>query len=233
MRPGDPQSVENLFNDLASKYDLLNDLLSLGLHRFWKRQLLVTLSPSPGENWLDLCCGTGDLALSLARRISPEGTVLGIDSAVEPLALARKRSLKEPWLPVTWVKADVLDTGLTAEHFDGAVMAYGLRNLVDPKAGLRELHRLLKPGARAGILDFNHLPDHSMRASFQKFYLRNIVVPIAAKFDLREHYVYLEESIKCFPDGHEQECLAKEVGFSDVNYDLLAAGLMGVLFIRA
>ena len=71
MRPGDPQAVRNLFDDVAPIYDHLNDLLSLGLHRFWKRQLLSWLSPKPGEKWLDLCCGTGDLAMLLARKVYP------------------------------------------------------------------------------------------------------------------------------------------------------------------
>ncbi len=233
MRPGDPQAVENLFNEVAPNYDRLNDLLSLGLHRIWKRQLLAWLAPLPGEKWLDLCCGTGDIALALAHRVSPFGTVLGVDSAIEPLSLAKKRSLEAPCLPVAWVHADALNTGLNTQDFDGAVMAYGLRNLADPKAGLKELHRLLKPGARAGILDFNQLPDKSIRSRFQKFYLRKIVVPIAAKFGLREQYVYLEESLKRFPMGHVQVDLAKEVGFSEAKHEFLAAGLMGALLLRA
>ena len=172
MRPGDPLAVENLFNDVAARYDLLNDLLSLGLHRVWKRQVLVWLAPNPGENWLDLCCGTGDMALALARRLRPGGFVFGIDSALEPLNVALKRAKREPWLSLSFIQKDVLETGLPANSFDGAVMAYGLRNLSNPSEGLKELHRLLKPGARAGLLDFNQLGKNSFQARFQKLYLR-------------------------------------------------------------
>jgi len=232
MKPGDPEEIERLFNDVAHNYDRLNDFLSLGLHRYWKRRLLALLSPMPGENWLDLCCGTGDLALLLARKVRPDGLVLGIDSAIEPLGLARQRSSKESNLPVSWMKGDALNTGLPSDHFDGAVMAYGLRNLSDKEAGLKELQRVLKPGARAGILDFNNIPTDLIGARFQKFYLRNIVVPIAAKFGLRDHYVYLEESLKLFPQGHEQESLAIKVGFLEAKHQALGFGQMGTLLLR-
>ena len=85
MKPGDPAAVEQLFDAVAPRYDQLNDLLSLGLHRQWKRQLVRSLQPLPGETWIDLCCGTGDLALELARCLRPGGRVLGMDSAAAPL----------------------------------------------------------------------------------------------------------------------------------------------------
>ncbi len=233
MRPGDPKLVENLFNDVAPKYDRLNDLLSLGLHRVWKKQLLDWLRPVAGEDWIDLCCGTGDLSLALARRVRPEGTVLGLDSAIQPLSFAMARAAKEPMHSISWLRKDALDTGLPSCQFDGAVMAYGLRNLSDPLAGLAEMRRLLKPGARAGILDFNHLSNSSLRGGFQKFYLRKLVVPIAAQFGLRHQYAYLEESLKNFPDGLTQETLAKEAGFEEASHRTLAAGQMGVLLLLA
>ena len=96
MKPGKPLEIENLFNDIAPDYDRLNDLLSLGLHRLWKRQLLSWLAPVSGEKWLDVCCGTGDLALILADKVSPSGTVIGIDSAIGILDLAKKR-MKEKY----------------------------------------------------------------------------------------------------------------------------------------
>ena len=233
MRPGDPQSVRNLFDDVAPIYDHLNDLLSLGLHRIWKRQLLAWLSPMPGEKWLDLCCGTGDLAMVLAQKVYPNGMVLGLDSASKPLTLARKRSVKDPKLSVSWIQRDALSTGFDAHYFDGVVMGYGLRNLPDPKAGLKEINRILKPGSRAGILDFNKLPVPSLRASFQKFYLRKVVVPVAAQFGLRDHYIYLEESLNQFPEGSLQVSLALDVGFAEAKHKPLAAGLMGVLLLRS
>ncbi len=233
MKPGDPQSVRNLFNAVAPNYDNLNDLFSFGLHRLWKRQLLNWVRPMPGENWLDLCCGTGDLALSLAHLVGPGGTVIGIDSALQPLDLAKRRAAKKTLLSLSWLKDDVLATSLPSNYFDGAVMAYGLRNLAQPAAGLKEVRRLLKKGARAGILDFNSLPNGSLKADFQKFYLRKLVVPIAAKFGLRDEYAYLEQSLRVFPNGSTQKRLASEAGFELVSYRQLACGQMGALLLTA
>ena len=168
MKPRDPVAIENLFNSISPKYDLLNDVFSFGLHRIWKRQLLIWLKPSLGEHWVDLCCGTGDLTLSLARLVHPEGSVLGVDFSHEQIELASKRTLKEPWLPISWLKGDALNNGLPSELFDGVVMAYGLRNLQDPEAGLKEIYRLLKPGAKAGVLDFNRAVEGSKTFLFQK-----------------------------------------------------------------
>ncbi|WP_320668168.1 bifunctional demethylmenaquinone methyltransferase/2-methoxy-6-polyprenyl-1,4-benzoquinol methylase UbiE [Prochlorococcus sp. MIT 1307] len=233
MRPGDPLAIEKLFNDVAPIYDHLNDLLSLGLHRVWKKRLLFLLSPMPGEHWLDLCCGTGDLTLALARKVCPKGTVMGVDSAIEPLLIATKRSSKESFRNLSWRKGDALDTGLPSNYFDGVVMAYGLRNLADPQAGLKEVHRVLKPGGRAGILDFNQIASNSIRSKFQKFYLRRVVVPIADKAGLREHYLYLEKSLQKFPQGHIQEKLALEIGFKQANHLLLAFSQMGILLLKS
>jgi demethylmenaquinone methyltransferase/2-methoxy-6-polyprenyl-1,4-benzoquinol methylase len=157
FQPGDPEAVEQLFDQIAPRYDQLNDLLSLGLHRLWKRQAVAWLRPRAGLRLLDLCCGTGDLALVLAARVRPGGVVLGLDAAAAPLKVAARRAARQPWLPVRWQQADAQATGLPAGSFDGAAMAYGLRNLADPAAGLVELRRLLRPGGRAAVLDFNRL----------------------------------------------------------------------------
>ncbi len=231
MKPGDPRLVENLFDEAAPTYDYLNDLLSLGLHRTWKKQLLNWVDPKSGENWIDLCCGTGDMAIKLAKFVSPGGKVLGLDSAEVPLSLAKERVIKEDCDSISWMKADALATGLPSSEFDGCVMAYGLRNVANPYEALVEIRRILKPNARAGLLDFNHLDEGTFGHAFQTFYLRNVVVPIASRLGLREHYTYLEESIKNFPTGHEQVEIASEAGFSKVRYQSIAFGLMGVLLI--
>ncbi|MGE4582476.1 MAG: class I SAM-dependent methyltransferase, partial [Synechococcus sp.] len=114
---------------------------------------------------------------------------------------------------------------------DGVVMAYGLRNLSDPAAGLKEIHRLLRPGGRAGVLDFNRPPVDSPAAVFQRFYLRRLVVPAAAAVGLREEYAYLEQSLKRFPDGAAQEMLALEAGFQTARHRQLVAGQMGLLLL--
>ena len=228
--PAEAQAVRQLFDEVAPHYDRLNDLLSLGLHRIWKREMVPRLAPIAGEQWLDLCCGTGDLALVLAERLRTEGGVLAVDAAAAPLQQARRRHHRCPWLPVKWLQADAMAVPRAAESFDGAVMAYGLRNLPDPLAGLRELRRLLHRDGRAAVLDFNR--SSGRVAALQTMALRRVVVPVASQLGLKEQYAYLETSIAEFPTGPEQEQLAISAGFSWAQHRPIAGGLMGLLELR-
>ncbi|WP_399238155.1 bifunctional demethylmenaquinone methyltransferase/2-methoxy-6-polyprenyl-1,4-benzoquinol methylase UbiE [Synechococcus sp. CS-1328] len=232
MMPGDPAAVRDLFESIAPSYDRLNDALSLGLHRIWKRQAVAWLQPQPGQRLLDLCCGTGDLALVLAEKVRPAGLVLGLDAAAAPLRLAQQRSRAAPWLPLRWSQGDALATGLEDGWADGAVMAYGLRNLADPAAGLKELRRVLRPGGRAAVLDFNR-PADRLQQVFQRLYLRRLVVPLARQLGLEEQYAYLETSLARFPSGPEQERLAQRAGFSLARHRTMAGGQMGLLQLMA
>jgi len=134
-------------------------------------------------------------------------------------------------LPLRWLQGDALATGLANACCDGALIAYGLRNLADPGAGLQELRRLLREGGRAAVLDFNR-PD-GLTARFQRLYLRRLVVPTAEQFGIPEHYAYLEESLQRFPTGPEQEALARQAGFAAARHRPLACGLMGLLELVA
>ena len=230
--PGDAASVKELFETIAPRYDQLNDGLSLGLHRLWKRRALAWVDPQPGQRCLDLCCGTGDLALLLAARVRPGGSVVGLDAAAAPLKRAADRAALAPWLPLQWQQGDALETGVPDGWADAVVMAYGLRNLADPAAGLVEVRRVLRPGGRAAVLDFNR-PQAAALARFQRFYLRRVVVPAARSVGLDDHYAYLEASLARFPSGPEQERLARAAGFSQVAHVPIAAGLMGLLQLVA
>ena len=225
--PAEAQAVRQLFDEVAPHYDRLNDLLSLGLHRLWKREMVQRLAPVAGEQWLDLCCGTGDLALVLAERLRRGGAVLAVDAAAVPLLQARRRHKRCPWLPVEWLQADALAVPRAAASFDGAVMAYGLRNLPDPAAGLRELRRLLQRDGRAAVLDFNR--GEGAASALQTQALRRVVVPVASQLGLKEQYAYLETSIAEFPTGVEQEQMALSAGFSWAQHRPIAGGLMGLL----
>ena len=232
--PPNAEAVRALFERIAPAYDRLNDTLSLGLHRLWKRQAIAWLQPASGQRLLDLCCGTGDLALVMAERVRPAGLVLGLDAAAAPLERARGRARRQPWLPLEFRQGDALATGLADGWADGAVMAYGLRNLSDAGAALVELRRLLRPGGRAAVLDFNRpLDPQGATAAFQRFYLRQVVVPLARQAGLEAEYAYLEDSLSRFPTGPEQERLAREAGFAHARHRLLVGGQMGVLQLIA
>lgn len=225
-----PNVVGQIFEQIAPHYDRFNDLFSLGLHRLWKRQALALVKPKPGERWLDLCCGTGDLALALANYLRPTGYVVAIDSAAAPLQIARNRANFLPWLNINWLQADVLNLPILKTYFDGAIMAYGLRNLAEPALGLRVLHQLLASHGRAVVLDFNR--SAGAAGKFQQWALKEVVVPVAHQFGFGEQYAYLEESISRFPDGKQQEQIAFEVGFQKAKHRSLAGGLMGALVLE-
>ena len=160
--------------------------------------------------------------------------VFGLDAAAAPPLQARRRASRCPWLPLDFRQADAQATELPDGWADGAVMAYGLRNLANPAAGLQELRRLLRPGGRAAVLDFNRALDpQGMTAQFQRFYLRQLVVPLAKRAGLEAQYAYLEDSLARFPTGPQQEQLARDAGFSQAQHQLLAGGQMGLLQLIA
>ncbi len=220
--------IRAIFDRIAPVYDQMNDRLSLGQHRIWKQMTVKWSKAKPGDTCLDLCCGSGDLALRLARRVGAIGKVYGADFAVAQLEVAKQRALKQyPHPPITWVEADALDLPFADNYFDAATMGYGLRNVTDIPRSLQELYRVLKPGATAAILDF-HRPTNSYLSSFQQWYLDNLVVPMAQNLGLTEEYAYISPSLDRFPTGREQVELANKAGFLSTHYPI-ANGMMGVL----
>jgi len=232
MRPGNTRAIEEMFNSISSRYDFLNDIFSFGLHRFWKRKLLEVLNPTFGEKWIDLCCGTGDMSILLARYMKSAKNITGLDSASQALFVARERS-KKKYSSIEWINGDALQTNLASNEFDGLLMSYGLRNLSSSYEGLREALRILKPGGRAGILDFRSFEGPSIQGLFQKIYLSFYVVPIASFFGLGREYSYIKKSLVNFPSGEKQIHLALSAGFKKAKYQTLAMGQMGILLLEA
>ncbi len=225
------EQIRSLFDRIAPVYDQLNQWLSLGQHGIWKQMAVKWSGAQPGNTCLDLCCGSGDLAQLLARRVGKAGQVIGVDFSAAQLAVAHQRLVQaNASLPITWVEADALALPFPNQHFQAATMGYGLRNLVDIPQGLRELHRVLQPGARAAILDFNRSPDAQV-STFQQWYLDTIVVPIAQQFGFQADYAYLLPSLERFPTGTEQIALALASGFTTAVHYPIAGGTMGVLVV--
>jgi demethylphylloquinol methyltransferase len=228
--PPSAAEIQGLFNRIAPVYDQLNERLSFGLHRVWKRMAVRWSGAAPGHTALDVCCGSGDLALMLARQVGPQGQVYGVDFAAAQLTVAQERSRFTPALaPCHWLQGDALALPIATATIDAATMGYGLRNLTDIPQGLAELRRVLKPGARAAILDF-HRPSGWV-AEFQRWYLDTLVVPAAADLGLTHEYAYLGPSVDRFPTGPEQVTLAHQAGFDQATHYRLAGGLMGVLVV--
>lgn len=231
MNPVPSQQVQALFDEIAPVYDQLNAWLSLGQHRVWKHMAIRWAEPKAYGLNVDLCCGSGDLTLMTARTLRGQGQVIGIDFSQRQLEVAQTRSQHLPWADtLQWVESDVLTLPLPDNAVDAITMGYGLRNVVDIPKALSEIYRVLKPGANAAILDFNR-PTSAIMQQFQRWYLRQIVVPIASRFDLKEEYAYLETSLARFPTGPEQIELATQAGFEAVRHYAIAVDTMGILVI--
>jgi demethylphylloquinol methyltransferase len=224
--------IRNIFNKIAPVYDELNNRLSFGQHRVWKEMAVKWSQAKPGNTCIDLCCGSGDLSLQMARRVGKTGKVYGVDFSYELLEVAKERGQNiYPEPHITWIEADVLDLPFEDNYFDAATMGYGLRNVIDIPRCLQELHRVLKPGAKAAILDF-HRPSHELMRKFQQWYLNNLVVPTATQLGMKDEYAYISPSLDRFPLGNEQIAIARQVGFRDTTHYPIANGMMGVLVIK-
>ncbi len=232
------EEIRALFDQVAPVYDQLNDWLSLGQHRIWKKMTVKWSNPARGATCLDLCCGSGDLAQMLAQQVGPAGQVYGVDFSTEQLAVAKRRldticqqtQASPQDAQITWVEADALALPFADKTFDAVTMGYGLRNVASISDCLREVYRVLKPGCKAAILDF-HQPRNPWLQAFQQWYLQIVVVPVATQFGLTEEYAYLGPSLKRFPLGPEQVRLSHQVGFSQAIHYAIFTGMMGVLVL--
>ena len=224
--------VKTIFNKISYRYDFLNTLLSLGLHKLWKRKLVDLLKPQDGEAWADLCCGTGDMAFLICNKVSPNGSITGIDNAKEILNIAKKKSdiCKNKF--IKWEIMDILEIDQYDNSFDGICMSYGLRNLENVEAGIKKVFNLLSNKGRAGFLDFHHSKKNTLPNILQTLYLRLIVVPISKIFNLSSEYSYIEKSISKFPKRDELVKIAKDVGFEKIYYKSIFCDQMGILILQ-
>jgi demethylmenaquinone methyltransferase / 2-methoxy-6-polyprenyl-1,4-benzoquinol methylase len=222
--------VNDLFATIAPRYDLINDLQSFWLHRSWKRRLIRLANPKPGESALDLCCGTGDIAFALAR----EGaTVTGVDFSGPMLRVAAARSVKEsPAGQIgknpTFLRGDALNIPFPDNHFNIVTIGYGLRNLADFDAGLREILRVTKPGGRVLVLDFGVPENHLWRMCYF-IYLR-WAVPVFGKLFCGDSdtHAYILESLEHYPAQRGVEAKMKELNCANVRVLNLLGGTMSI-----
>jgi len=223
--------VNELFGRIAPRYDLINDLQSFGLHRWWKHRLARLAQVAPGCRALDVCSGTGDLALSLASR---GARVIGLDFSEPMLAVARQRAerfgartgLRMP----EFVRGDAMSVPFPDDSFDIVSVGYGLRNLARWEAGLAEMHRVAKPGGRVLVLDFGKPSNPIWRAVYFA-YLR-VCVPVFGRVFCgdAQAYAYILESLRQFPAQHGIAAKMHELGFRDVTVIEPLGGAMGLNF---
>jgi demethylphylloquinol methyltransferase len=238
QRGAEGAAREELFSTISPVYDELNDQLSFGMHKVWKRMTVKWSGAAPGCSALDVCCGSGDIAMILAEVVGRNGSVVGLDFSAPMLvdAAVREASKRDSnggaAMPaVQWIQGDAMDLPFEEGTFDAVTMGYGLRNVADIPKALRELLRVLRPGCRAAILDFNNSDDGLVDGA-QEWVLENVVVPAADAKGVGDEYRYLRPSIKNFPKGTEQEQLALVAGFKKAKHFEIGFGLMGVLVVQ-
>ncbi len=217
------ERVRAMFADIAPRYDLLNHALSLNIDRRWRKFAIKKLEETlrkPGALALDLCCGTGDLSLALAR-LAP---TFGVDFC-HPMLERAKEKAKASGLPVFLAEGDALRVPVADSSFDVVTMAFGLRNLENIEGGLSEVYRLLRPGGRSAVLEFSHPRIPIFRDLF-KFYFTRILPRIGNRLSGSGFaYQYLPESVQSFPDQDRLASLMRTVGFSNVRYYNLFGGV--------
>ena len=222
------EKVGDLFAGIAPRYDFINDLQSFGLHRLWKRRLVQLARVRPGDRALDLCCGTGDVAFALARA---GAEVTGLDFSEPMLAVAARRSATIPHsaFPLPhFQQGDALHTPFADASFDIVTISYGLRNLADFDAGLREMWRVARPGARLLVLDFGK-PDNALWRALYFAYLR-WGVPLFGRVFCRNApaYAYIHESLQHYPAQRGVDAKLRELGCARPQLVNLLGGVMSL-----
>lgn len=219
--------VRSMFGDIAPSYDLLNHLLSFNIDRRWRRRALRALAwdRQPAGTYLDLCAGTLDIAAELSAQPQFTGRVVGADFSEPMLRHGRDKVAGRPVQPLA---ADALALPIASGACDGAIVGFGVRNLADLDAGLREVHRVLKPGARFVILEFTTPPSRVIRAIYHQYFYRLLPRIAGAISGNRTAYRYLADSIVNFPTAEDLGKRMGAAGFGDVRWELLTFGVAAI-----
>jgi demethylmenaquinone methyltransferase/2-methoxy-6-polyprenyl-1,4-benzoquinol methylase len=231
------RQVREMFSRIAPRYDLLNHLLSLRFDVMWRRRLARRFRPllsRPDIRVLDLCCGTGDLTLSLATeirraKVASPGKILGGDFAHPMLVRARDKAGKaDGGVSIEFLEADALSLPFADQSFDLITTAFGFRNLANYSAGLAEFHRVLKPGGSLAILEFTE-PESALFGALYRFYFRNVLPRLGGIVSgSPQAYTYLPGSVARFPKPAELATLMRATGFGEVDAECWTGGIVAL-----
>lgn len=217
--------VHGVFTNVASKYDIMNDVMSVGIHRVWKDAMMDWLAPRPDQRLLDVAGGTGDISFRFLDR-APQASAVVLDMTESMLVEGRKRAeagnLAEK---LNWVVGDAMALPFQDNSFDRYTISFGIRNVTRIPDALSEAYRVLKPGGRLMVLEFSQLPNDAMQKLYDLYSFN--VIPRMGKLiaDDAESYQYLVESIRKFPDQDSFATMIQTAGFENVKYRNLSMGI--------
>ena len=219
------EKVDSLFTSIAARYDLINDIQSFGLHRLWKQRIVKMASLIEGEDALDICCGTGDLALRLVKR---NARVVGLDMNRPMLNVALNQLSRPRSISATLLQADALALPFNSSSFDLVTIAYGLRNVSDYQVGLLEVLRVLKPGGRLLILDFGK-PSNWVIRQLYYLYLKLVLPVFGLIFCGKPNaYAYILKSLRKYPAQEGISNILSKIGFSKIKVTNIILGTMSI-----
>jgi demethylmenaquinone methyltransferase/2-methoxy-6-polyprenyl-1,4-benzoquinol methylase len=221
--------VRGVFDSVADNYDLMNDLMSGGLHRVWKHFTLALANLHPGQRALDVAGGTGDLAAGLARQVGERGLVVLTDINAAMLERGRDRLINEGFVKnVRWVQANAECLPFADNQFDCVTIGFGLRNVTDKAAALASMRRVLKPGGQLLVLEFSHPTSSAIKPLYDAYSFR--VLPLLGRVVARDEasYRYLAESIRMHPDQETLLGMMRDAGLEGCRYHNLTGGIVAV-----
>ncbi len=223
------ERVAGVFHSVAEKYDVMNDVMSLGIHRLWKRFTLSQTGLKAGQRVLDLAGGTGDLALRMSRMVGPSGEVVLSDINSSMLNTGRERLLNEGVAGnMRYVQANAECLPFPDNYFDCITMAFGLRNVTDKDAALRSMYRVLKPGGRLLVLEFSKAVAPGLSPVYDIYSFK--ILPVMGKLIANDEdsYRYLAESIRMHPDQETLKGMFESAGFNKVSYHNMSGGIVAL-----
>jgi demethylmenaquinone methyltransferase/2-methoxy-6-polyprenyl-1,4-benzoquinol methylase len=221
-----PGLVRGVFDSVAGRYDLMNDLMSGGIHRLWKRTMIDRLAPQPGEIFLDVAGGTGDIAFRIHARTGGAAHVFVCDLTPAMLEVGEDRAIDRGILAgIEWVAGDAEALPFGDRFADGCTIAFGLRNVTHPARALAEMHRILRPGGRFLCLEFSRVVLPGLRELYDRY--SRTALPALGALVARDRgsYEYLVESIRRFPPQEDLAALMREAGFAQVSWRNLSGGI--------
>ena len=218
--------VQGVFNSVASKYDVMNDVMSMGVHRIWKDAMMDWLAPRPGMHLLDVAGGTGDIAFRFMKRAGNEARATVFDMTQSMLDEGRKRAEAEALSDrLDWVCGDAMALPFPDNSFDAYTISFGIRNVTRIADAMCEAHRVLKPGGRLMVLEFSQLPNPMMQKAYD-LYSFNVIPRMGQMIaNDRDSYQYLVESIRNFPDQKTFLGMVRDAGFDQAKYRNMTMGI--------